>query len=50
MTGRDMQDIVKQVFDLMDVSYQAGARQFVLTDVPPIHRFPGSALIPAYQT
>ncbi len=39
--GRAIEEIAKQVFDLMDVAYEAGARQFIITDVPPIQRFPG---------
>ncbi|KAF8886503.1 hypothetical protein BD779DRAFT_1529984 [Infundibulicybe gibba] len=38
----DHEEGVKQLFELQDTLYEAGARNFVFTDVPPINRSPAA--------
>ena len=35
---------MQKLLDLHETMYDAGARNFVFVDVPPIHRSPGGSL------
>jgi len=41
LRGQPIEDTARKVFDLMDAAYEVGARHFIITDVPPVQRFPG---------